>query len=384
MTKTVAPGTVEIIQLSTALDYMVDPSWTYTSPSTLDTKSYMLRAKNPVTVYQYSPWEGSATASADASLLLPANVYGKNYMIMNWAPNDARFSSNMTIVAVEPGTTHVEVRTKAKISAGTGINAMNVNDKQEFDLTRFQVLNLTTYDTTDANREQTGSFITSDKKIAVYAGMKCSQIPHGYTACDHLEEMLFPIQAWGKSYFAVPVEQRGDSDDIWRIVASENNTTVTLPSSLGGAFTLNAGQFKEIITPEVFEIQSNKPISVGQFMTGQNYKNANKGDPAFGLIVPHEQYRLDYYFSTPSSYNENYITVIVPSDGTLELDGKPISTSNFTPIGTSGFKYKYLSVTAGTHHMTGSKAFGLIGYGYSPYISYLYPIGLDLKIINTN
>jgi hypothetical protein len=145
---------------------------------------------------------------------------------------------------------------------------------------------------------------------------------------------------------------------------------------------LNAGQFKEIVTPQVFEIKADKPISVGQFMAGQNYKNAGKGDPAFGLNVPHEQYRKDYYFSVPSSYSENYVTIIMPNDGTLKLDGNALSTSDFKSIGSSGFKYKYYKISAGTHNMTGNKEFGLIGYGYSPWISYLYPIGLDLKRIN--
>jgi hypothetical protein len=72
----------------------------------------------------------------------------------------------------------------------------------------------------------------------------------------------------------------------------------------------------------------------------------------------------------------------MPNDGTLKLDGNALSTSDFKSIGSSGFKYKYYKISAGTHNMTGNKEFGLIGYGYSPWISYLYPIGLDLKRIN--
>ena len=90
----------------------------------------------------------------------------------------------------------------------------------------------------------------------------------------------------------------------------------------------------------------------------------------------------DYYVINTSSENENYVTVIMPVDGNLFLDGVEVNTTAYKPIGTSGFKYAYLHINAGMHHMRGDKEFGLIGYGYSPYISYLYPIGLDLKKIN--
>ena len=374
VTKTIKPNGIEIIQLSVRTNYMIDGSGIFNL-------SYVLRSSVPITVYQFNPWDGSEAYTADASLLLPTNVLGNKYMSVNWTPGYETHTSNTTIIATQPGTTKVTVKVNSNVVSGSGVPSISKNTTKDFNLNRFQILNLVT---SEVNGEQTGSVITSDKKVAVYSGMRCSNIPHGNCCCDHLEEMLFPTQAWGKSYFAVPVEMRGTAPDIWRIVASEDNTTVTVPASVGGSFTLNAGQFKQIESTSTFEISANKPISVGQFMVASDYKNAAKGDPAFGLAVPYEQYRSDYSFSVPSSYAENYVTIIVPNDGTLTLDGNSLSTSDFKAIGSSGFKYKYLKIAAGTHHMTGSKEFGLIGYGYSPYISYLYPIGLDLKVINTN
>ncbi len=366
----VAPGQVKIQQLSTRTTYMVEGTG-------ITNQSYILRASRPITVYQFTPWDGSASYTADASLLLPTNVLGKKYMTMTWSPGYSTHTSNTTIVATKPGKTNVTVKMNAPIVNGNITPPSQGLDKT-YTLDRFQVLNLVT---SQVDGEQTGSLITSDKEIAVYGGMRCSNIPHGYGACDHLEEQMYPIQSWGKSYFAVPVERRGSSNDFWRILASEADTTVT---ANGSTKTLNAGQFWPIETSNVFEINANKPILVGQFMAGSEYKNANKGDPAFGLAVPYEQYRTDYSFSVPSSYNENYITIVVPNDGTLTYDGVNLNTSGFHPIGSTGFKYMYKSVTGGSHTMTGSKPFGLIGYGYSPYISYLYPIGLDLKDLTKN
>ena len=129
---------------------------------------------------------------------------------------------------------------------------------------------------------------------------------------------------------------------------------------------------------------ADKPISVGQFLPSMNHNKLSIGDPSFLLVVPYEQYRSDYAFMVPDSYDNNFITIIAPKDAVVKLDNKALDMSTFKPIADSDFVYGYSPISVGVHHMEADKPFGLYSYGYHNMSSYGYPIGLDLKVINTN
>ncbi len=325
--------------------------------------AYIVRSSIPIVVYQFNPWNSASAHSNDASLLLPTNVLGNKYRIMNW--DSSIRPADISIVAVKNNTS-VKVTLK---SGGTST----------YNLSKFDIQNI------QLSSDSIGTYIDSNNPIAVYAGNSCTKLPQnceGY--CDHLEEQLFPTDTWGKTYFAAPSKQRGTAPDFWRIVSNEDNTTITLPSSVGGNVTLNkAGDSKLIETASAFMISANKPISVGQFLVSSMYRANHEGDPSFILSVPKEQYRDNYDFMVPSSYNDNYITIIMPKNTSLKLDNTNLNTSASKSIaGTNDYVYLIYQINPGVHHMTGSAPFGLIGYGFYPDTSYGYPIGLDLKKIN--
>ncbi len=377
-TITLAPNQVTFHTLTTGTTNM-------NSNSGINTSAYRIRSSTPITAYQFNPWSAAEAHSNDASLMLPQNVLANTYRVLNWhvvpyAGGGSEFASNVTVVATEPGTTTVKVVTTAPIKSGTGVSDLSKGQSATYTLNQFQVLNLKS---STSSADQTGSLITSDKKVAVYSGTRCSFIPDNDWACDHLEEQLFPVSTWGKSYYAVRSYPRGNAGDFWKILAHEDGTVVTLPASLGGTVTLNAGEFRKFETTASFEVKANKAISVGQFLTGKDHNNAGTGDPAFVLAVPYEQYRSDYAFLVPSTYSSNYVAIVKPVGSVVKLDGNIVNVK-FTTIDNTSYEYGYVSVTPGTHHMTGDAGFGLTGYGFLGYTSYGYPIGLDLKVLNTN
>jgi hypothetical protein len=124
---------------------------------------------------------------------------------------------------------------------------------------------------------------------------------------------------------------------------------------------------------------------VGQFLVGQHYPTpeASRGDPGMTVLVPSEQYRTDYNFVLPSSYNastngQNYVLISRLPGESLTVDGKPVSTT-FETI--AGREVGILALEGGTHTMSCSEPFGLIAYGLGSYTSYVYPAGLNLNSI---
>ena len=419
-TETIAPHDVVAIE-------MHNTGYNMCQGSGILPNAYRIRASLPITAYQFSPLGNPDAHSNDASLLLPANVLGNKYIGMTWqsesgsGPQQNDHRSYIAIIATEPGETVVTIKTTSQISATettsikvtstqtqaqTAITEMAKDETRPFTLNRFDVLTLMAPPSTEHN--QTGTRIESDKNIAVFGASRSTYVPAGVSCCrDHLEEQLFPTQAWGKSYLAARAYSGGVAGDGWVITARDNDTTITLTKGLKNlnnsnadipeTITLNAGQtYPAFETRTPFEIRADKPISVGQFLPSQAYNKYNNpddptkqiGDPSFILTVPYEQYRSDYDFMVPTKFNTNYITIIAPQNAKVTYDGDIIAESDYIgtreQIGDSSFYVGYIQVQPGVHHMTADQPFGLYSYGYYNMSSYGYPIGLDLRIINTN
>ena len=101
------------------------------------------------------------------------------------------------------------------------------------------------------------------------------------------------------------------------------------------------------------------------------------------LVVPVEQYRRDYTFVASTTYDSNFINVIVPEGVLPTLDGVALPQTA-TAVGTSG--YAVVRVELGrddeVHRITADEPFGLVVYGYGRFTSYMYPGGLDLRRIS--
>jgi hypothetical protein len=227
--------------------------------------------------------------------------------------------------------------------------------------------------------------------VQVIGGHYCADIPDGVGACDHLEESMFGIDTLGQRYIvaapAVDTEPTGKVETI-RVIAAASNITLSYdPPQPGAATTLaNAGDFVEIDgNAGVFAITANGKVMVAQYMEGQDADAAGTGDPAMALAVPVEQFRTDYLFQAPMSYDSNYVDVVAPMGATVTLDGGAPLT--FTAIGSSGYGLsRVLSLGGGpamdgSHSIHGDMPFGIDVYGNGQYTSYWYPGGLNLMTV---
>lgn len=349
--------------------------------------AYRVRADQPVSVYQFNPLEfqigDQKSYSNDASLLAPVTAMTGSYVVATWPAWDTQgtwpgVSPGFLAITATADNTSVTLTTTAGTPAANGAPAFTAGMPQTVMLDRGDVLQVTA-----DSGDLTGSRVVADRAVQVIAGHYCTEVPAGVSACDHLEESLFPVETLAADYLVTPPAVPAMPDGkprVVRIVSTEPATTLTFdPPRAAPAFIADEGGVIELAaTTDSFRVSADKKILVAQFMQGFN-AGGLAGDPAMSLAVATEQFRSDYVFHVPASYATSYIDVVAPSGTTVSLDGVPLA--GFAPIGTTGYGVAHVSIASGNHVLEASAKVGLSVYGYGPTTSYWYPGGLDLDPI---
>ncbi len=369
----VAPGDVEVITLP-----WVNPLTKGNGPTTMVTDgAYRLRSDRPIVVYQYNPL--ASTTTNDASLLLPVNAWGPDYMVASW-PHWSGIPAFYAVVAHEdnttvtltPGPAAVSVAAGAGVAAnGSGVVVLNESD----------VLEVIT-----ASGDLTGTSVSADKPISVFGGHKCTNVPANITACDHLEEALFPIQTLADEYVVVPPVQVPNNAalkaQMVRIIATEPDTDITFEPDLGLNQNLAlAGQFIQLdLSTAQFKVTGSKKIMVVQYMVGQS-AGFGTSDPAMVQAVTPAQFRSDYLFHAAPTWTANFVDIIAPNNAMVTVDGANVAA--WTAIGATGFSAAHVPLSNagnGNHSVASNQKVGISVYGVQSAGSYWYPGGLDLEI----
>jgi hypothetical protein len=349
--------------------------------------AYHLRSNQPVTVYQFNALEYSKDGftfsySNDASLLMPTNVWHGDYYAAAWAAQGPN-PSELAVTAMRDNT-QVTIVARASTLPGGNAPGFDRDVPRTITLDAGDVLEITS-----AAGDLTGSHVTADKEIQVISGHFCADVPTNMSACDHLEESMFPVDALGTHYIinapAVTTIPEGKVEVI-RVIATAPNTTLTYdPPQLGAPTSIaNPGDYVEIAgNAASFEITASAKVLVAQYMEGEQ-AGGSTGDPAMALAVPIEQYRTSYLVHAPLSYQSNYIDITAPMGASVMLDGVPVT---LTAIGGTGYGFARAEEISdgpagdGNHRVDSSDKSGITVYGYGQYTSYWYPGGLDFTQI---
>jgi len=312
--------------------------------------------------------------SSDAFVGLPTDAIGSDYFIMTY--ENQNFSglsrSQFGVVATEDNTI-VTIIPKGPI----GFHPANVSYDINLDAGE-------TYQgrTTGALQDLTGTRITSNKPIGVFGSHVCATLPLAFGFCDHLTEMMPASNTWGQNFVTVPFANRLGGD-IFRIMASENNTDVFINGALQG--TINSGGFLQVVLTTSSQITTSKPALVSQFMQGNEVDGIGfPGDPFMMLVAPFEQFLANYTVSTPATgFVDNYINIVIANSasGSVILDGAAIPASEFDPIGASGFSGAQIEIELGSHNLNSTTPFGVFVYGVNTDDSYGYPGGQLFSLV---
>lgn len=296
-------------------------------------KAFSVSATAPVQVFA----NNFNNFTVDAFTAVPVQLLGKEYRSIGYSTSA---QAQIGVYAIEDDT-QVTIGTAAPIMLDRGQSFLRAS-----------------------SGDMTGTLIVSDKPVAVNSGDAC--INTGAGACDHVEEMLFPVASWASDFFIPTIPQ----DQVFRVVAATNGTEVRVDGVV--VATLMAGQFYPG-TGGGKRVQTSAPAQVYVVALGQ----ANgDGDPAF-ILIPGVQNAVDKAtFSALSADNTNSVVVSIPTAAvaSLRLDGQAV-TPTWVPYASGDYSQAQIPLTVGTHSLAADEPFIPVVWGEKSFESYGYVAG---------
>ncbi|MEE2643476.1 MAG: IgGFc-binding protein [Myxococcota bacterium] len=383
--------------------------------------AYRVNSDAPVSAYQFNPYCCNYSFSNDASLLIPTSALDTRYRFLGvptWL-RDFTVSPSpgaMAVVASENGT-RVQIQSSAQTlpESGGRLQAQGPGrwearlDANEVLLLRSGSAPATLFEV-PPQPDLSGSVIEASAPVALFSTHDCAFYPSNLSACDHLEEQLFPTSTWGNQFALIPPVQRSNNPNekvYWKIIAEGEGATVRLsvpPAAFEGSgpgypgvpscldlidpaeplsIRLGAAGFCEMSARGPLLIEGDQSMMVlgiisGQGSTGSLGFGDQAGDPAIFLVPPVRQFRSRYQFLAPDTYANDFVTLVFTNGTQIELDGAPVDLSGAESIGESGYLYQHISLEDGAHRLGGTAPFGILVFAFDDFVSYAFTGGLNL------
>jgi hypothetical protein len=208
-------------------------------------------------------------------------------------------------------------------------------------LQAWQTYRTQSIDSVNGTNDVTGTWVKSDKPIAVFAGASCAIEPDDNPAyANPLVQEQLPVESWGTEALALSFAGRTNGDS-YRVLAAYSNTVVTITGTVVTivdsnsypytvtksnevmVVTNDAGVPFNIIVEGPVEFQASKPIQVAQFANGCGFDHPvfpYEGDPCEILLLPTSHYLAtntivtltnDMPNQVTGDFNENFLNIIV-------------------------------------------------------------------------
>ena len=348
----------------------LDPSVMMADYDVVETYGIHLTANQPVSVFgvDYSLF---TTCSFTG---YPTTLLGTNYCVMSRPSMDAYPEGNpysqFAIVATADNTTvHITPSPTADLINGhTNTYTENLQQGETYQI-----------HSTNIFGDVTGTWITSDKPLGVFAGVNIARVPDTDTGYGNpLVQEQLPLDSWGEQALALSFAGRTGGDS-YRVLAATNDTVVYTNGVLAGIN--GAGECLDLIMDGPVEFRASHPIQVAQFANGEEFDYASNGDPGEILLPPAGHYLLtNILFALPNDsitgdFATNYLNIIVPQLAltSTRVDGSTVDATNFVSIGTSGYYGARITVAGGAvHTVTSSQPVGVQVYGFGTFDAYGY------------
>jgi gliding motility-associated-like protein len=284
--------------------------------------------------------------SSDATFILPTKTLKDEYYLISYD-----YPSGFLIVANEDAT-KVEISYK--------------NTSYSITLNKGDTYYYSTFDETTGTKIKTTN---PCKKIAVFAGADCANVPIYCGACDHLFQQILPTNYLGKQYFLPKVEK---TSVLLKVLAIEDNTRIYINSQ----FTklLSAGESFEINSLRTAaEISSNNNFVAAIFLEG--YQCSNEGDPAFSILIPTHQFvkEVDLILPDLGSNHTYYLTFITKANAANQINIKNQNPQiQFSPIPGTSYVSGSFKAEPGNFIISSNSELMVFAYALSEWESFLF------------
>lgn len=400
--KQLASGTINILQDGRQVSFTVSPGVTYkyvvsdatnnpfaaSGSGAISTKGIHITTDADVSVYAFN----KRNLSADATVILPTPTLGQEYIVASYFENSGQqnIESEFLVIGTEDNTSIEITPSVATIDGKPAGVPFTVT------LNRGQAIQMQALaDLTGSEVKSVSADPSACKNFAVFGGNQWSRIGNCGQANDQLYEQLFPVNTWGKNFTLVPFLGRNSNGDVYRIIASEPNTSITVSSAGSPPNTFNMSSRGDYATSNVSQatsITADKPIQVVQFSKSQCAEigaNGNSpGDPFMLMVSPDEQLLKEITFNTlASGVIDNYYTTLITktsSRSELTLNGSTLSNNNWTTLSSNpDLSYARINLIGDTDYTVISPD-GFISYvyGFGVIESFGYAAGASLENLN--
>ncbi len=342
----------------------------------------------------------------------------------------------LTIVGTQDDT-DMTIILRTDILGGADIPAAKNGDRIVLNIDRGEVINL---ETSGFNADFTGTEIRVDdleKPVAVFIGSEASDSPFYDTrldrscCADHMEQQVFPERSYGTNFIAIKAPNRSvyleaagwnvgvntNEPDYWRVMATHEDARVftNLPPPYD-RIPLQRGEAVLIEARRDFTIRGDSPLAVAHVPGSQQTAGIPStlpggdrppgGDPSLILVPPIEQWRSEYLFLVPNKYAFDFLLISAPIGTEILYDGLPISDvignceiEIAGKLGQGTTDTEYITMRCplsqptpddvgfqddGVHTLksVNGESFGLEVWGWDSFVSYGYPGGANVRLIN--
>ena len=344
------------------------------------------------------------SARSAATLVLPTNVWGKNYIVPGYkSEGPQKGYGEITVMAKLPNTT-VEITPNATSSNGLHLAGIpfQITLANPGDVYQLQFAEGTDLSGTLVNsvaNSSGGCNPIAVNSASTWTSLGCT----GASGGDNLYQQLFPISTWGKTFLTAPYLDR--PFDIVRVFVTDATTIIKktengVTSILTG---LNAGNFYEYATSSPTQLQADKAISVVHYIVSETCKSGCSpgssdpgcwSDPEMIILSPVEQTinnitvfsaHQNWVPSGQSNIKRCLLNIIIKTNAasSFTINGT-MPNAKFNNITGTDFSYLQEDVTATTisnpvQTLRADSAFSAIAYGFGNVESYGYNAGTNVR-----
>ena len=345
-------------------------------------KAVHIVSSAPVTVVA----QNTQNASDDATLIFPTPVLRNKYYILNWNEHQAwtervfKQGDEVLIVSTKDSS-QIKITPCIATDGGhpAGVPYVITLNRGE----TYQMINKN--DSLNFSGTVIESLHPEDcKNFAVFSGNSCASVG-GCDAADHLFEQLLPITELGQNYILPPLKDKQRT--IYRMMAVQDNTVVTVNGSSVAPFTLNKGQINDYLQLNNIPnfVSASHPLMMMQY--AQGYDCDQMGDPFELLLYANNQFIKEVTFKAiPTQLIRRYwyVNIVVKTEdaaGTV-LDGQSIANAFSVVPSNSIYSFAQVPVDSGDHTLLNAGGFLAYVYAFTNPESYGYCAGAALTNIS--